>query len=141
MNTIGIQNPKLIVTNDYQQFLAHFEWFLALFQISDVKPELSPVELKVSKNGIFWATVPEVKTRRSTLKRQNSPLMGSKTKMDDSIWFPVKSRFLVKNMSFGPILVGKSSLENSIISFVTVFPISIFQLLPIITPLLMDQLT
>ena len=55
MNTIGIQNPKLIVTNDYQQFLAHFEWFLALFQISDVKPELSLVELKVSKNGIFWA--------------------------------------------------------------------------------------
>ena len=55
MNTIGIQNPKLIVTNDYQQFLAHFEWFLALFQISDVKPELSQVELKVSKNGIFWA--------------------------------------------------------------------------------------
>ena len=53
MNTIGIQNPKLIVTNDYQQFLAHFEWFLALFQISDVKPELSPVELKVCKNGIF----------------------------------------------------------------------------------------
>ena len=55
MNTIGIQNQKLIVTNDYQQFLAHFEWFLALFQISDVKPELSPVELKVCKNGIFWA--------------------------------------------------------------------------------------
>ena len=55
MNTIGIQNPKLIVTNDFQQFLTHFEWFLALFQISDVKPELSPVELKVSKNGIFWA--------------------------------------------------------------------------------------
>ena len=55
MNTIGIQNPKLIVTNDYQQFLAHFEWFLALFQISDVKPELSPVELKVCKNGLIWA--------------------------------------------------------------------------------------
>ena len=55
MNTIGIQNPKLIVTNDYQQFLAHFEWFLALIQISNVKPELSSVELKVSKNGIFWA--------------------------------------------------------------------------------------
>ena len=46
MNIIGIQNPKLTVTNDYQQFLAHFEWFLALFQISDVKPELSPVKLK-----------------------------------------------------------------------------------------------
>ena len=55
MNTIGIQNPKLIVTNDYQQFLAHFKLFLALFQISDVKPELLPVELKVCKNGIFWA--------------------------------------------------------------------------------------
>ena len=55
MNTIGIQNPKLIVTNDYQQFLAHFEWFLTLFQISDVKPELSPVELKVCKNGLIWA--------------------------------------------------------------------------------------
>ena len=46
MNTIGIQNPE---------FLAHFEWFLALFQISDVKPELLAVELKVCKNGIFWA--------------------------------------------------------------------------------------
>ena len=55
MNTIGIQNPKLIVTNDFQQFLTHFEWFLALFQISDVKPALSLVELKVCKNGIFWA--------------------------------------------------------------------------------------
>ena len=41
MTTIGIQNPKLIVTNNYQQFLAHFEWFLELFHISDVKPELS----------------------------------------------------------------------------------------------------
>ena len=55
MTTIGIQNPKLIVTNNYQQFLAHFDWFLSLFQISDVKPELSPVELIVCKNGIFWA--------------------------------------------------------------------------------------
>jgi len=47
MTIIGIQNPKLIVTNDYQQFLSHFDWFLALFQISDVKPELVPVKLKV----------------------------------------------------------------------------------------------
>ena len=39
MSTIGIQNSKLIV-NDYQQFLPHFEWFLAHFQISDVKPKL-----------------------------------------------------------------------------------------------------
>ena len=57
MNTIGIQNPKLIVTNDYQQFLAHFDWFLALFQISDVKHELLPVKLKECKNGIFWAEI------------------------------------------------------------------------------------
>ena len=55
MTKIGIQNPKLIVTNDYQQFLAHFDWFLSIFQISDVKPELLPVKLKVRKNGIFWA--------------------------------------------------------------------------------------
>ena len=55
MNTIGIQNPQLIVTNDYQQFLAHFDWFLSLFQISDEKPELLPVKLKVRKNGIFQA--------------------------------------------------------------------------------------
>ena len=55
MTKIGIQNPKLIVTNDYQQFLAHFDWFLSIFQISDVKPELSLVKLKVRKNGIFWA--------------------------------------------------------------------------------------
>ena len=32
---------KLIITNDYQQFLSHFEKFLAHFQISDVRPELS----------------------------------------------------------------------------------------------------
>ena len=34
---------------------AHFDWFLSLFQISNVKPELLPVELKLWKNGIFWA--------------------------------------------------------------------------------------
>ena len=27
----------LIVPNDYLQFWAHFEWFLSLFQISEVK--------------------------------------------------------------------------------------------------------
>ena len=55
MTKIGIQNPKVIVTNDYQQFLAHFDLFLSIFQISDVKPELLPVKLKVRKIGIFWA--------------------------------------------------------------------------------------
>ena len=52
MNTIGIQNPKLIVTNDYEQFLAYFEWFLALFQISDVNPELSEKYAKMAFFGL-----------------------------------------------------------------------------------------
>ena len=55
MTKIDIQNSKQIVTDDYQQFLAHFLWFLSLFQISDVKHEMLPDELKVSKNGNFWA--------------------------------------------------------------------------------------
>jgi len=46
---------KLIVTNDCQQFLTHFEWFLAIFHISDVKSELSWFKQKVRKNDIFWA--------------------------------------------------------------------------------------
>ena len=40
MTKIDIQNPKQIVTNDYQQFLAHFEWFLSLLQIFDVKAKM-----------------------------------------------------------------------------------------------------
>ena len=55
MTKIGIQNPKLIVTNDYQQLLAHFEWFSSLFQISDVKHEFLLVKLKVCKNSISGA--------------------------------------------------------------------------------------
>ena len=57
MTKIGIPNPKLNVTNDYQQFLAHLEWFLSLFQIYDVKSELLPVKLKVRKNCIFGAKI------------------------------------------------------------------------------------
>ena len=34
MTKIVILDQKLIVANDYQQFLAHFEWFLKLFRIS-----------------------------------------------------------------------------------------------------------
>ena len=41
MTKIDLLNQKLIVTNDYQRFLAHLDWFLAIFHISDVKPELS----------------------------------------------------------------------------------------------------
>ena len=43
-------------------FLAHFEWFLALFQISDVKHMFLRVKLKVHKIGIFGAIfVPQSK--------------------------------------------------------------------------------
>ena len=44
----------ILFTNDYQQFLAHFELFLALFHISDVKPELTKLKQKVCKNVIFF---------------------------------------------------------------------------------------
>ena len=37
LTKIGILDQKLIVPNDYQEFWVHFEWFLSLFQISDVK--------------------------------------------------------------------------------------------------------
>ena len=37
MTKIVILDQKLIVTNDYLQFWAHFEWSLSLFQISEVK--------------------------------------------------------------------------------------------------------
>ena len=37
MTKIVILDKKLIVPNDYLQFWAHFEWFLSLFQISEVK--------------------------------------------------------------------------------------------------------
>ena len=37
MTTIVILDQKLLVPNDYQQFWVHFEWFLSLFQILDVK--------------------------------------------------------------------------------------------------------
>ena len=37
MTKIDILTLKLIVPDDYQQFWVHFEWFLALFHISDEK--------------------------------------------------------------------------------------------------------
>ena len=36
---------------------ANFEWCLSLSQISDENYELSPVAIKVRKNGIFWAKI------------------------------------------------------------------------------------
>ena len=53
MTKIVILDQKLIVPNDYLQFWAHFEWFLSLFQISEVKQLLSQFKLKVRKNGTF----------------------------------------------------------------------------------------
>ena len=37
MTKIDILNPKLIIPDDNQLFWVHFEWFLALFHISDEK--------------------------------------------------------------------------------------------------------
>jgi len=37
MTKIDILNPKLIAPDDYQQFWLHFEWYLALFHLSDEK--------------------------------------------------------------------------------------------------------
>ena len=54
MTKIEIQNPKLFVINDYQQF-SHILSGFYHFQISDAKHEFMLVKLKVCKNGIFWA--------------------------------------------------------------------------------------
>ena len=35
MSKIYFLNPKLIVPVDYQQFLVPFEWYLALFHVSE----------------------------------------------------------------------------------------------------------
>ena len=53
MTKIDILNPKLIIPNDYQQFWVHFEWFLALFHITDEKWLLSLFKQKVCKNDTF----------------------------------------------------------------------------------------
>ena len=57
MTKIVILDQKLIVPNDYQQFWVHFDWFLSLFQISDVKYLFSLFKLKVRKNRTFWSRI------------------------------------------------------------------------------------
>ena len=57
MTKIVILDQKLIVSDDYQQFWVHFEWFLSLFQILDVKQLLSLSKRKVRKNGTFWSQI------------------------------------------------------------------------------------
>ena len=52
-----ILDQKLIVPHDYLQFWVHFEGFLSLFQISDVKQLLSLFELKVRKYGTFRSQI------------------------------------------------------------------------------------
>ena len=54
LTKIVILDPKLIVPNDYQQFWVHFDWFLSLFQIMDVKYLFSLIKLKVCKTCTFW---------------------------------------------------------------------------------------
>ena len=49
---------KLIVTNDYQQYLVHFDWFLSLFQISDVKPEIVTGRAKCMQKWHFLGKNP-----------------------------------------------------------------------------------
>ena len=58
MTKIDVQNPKLIVPDDYQQFWEHFEWFLGLFHIFDEKWLVLPAEQKVCKTGTFWSQNP-----------------------------------------------------------------------------------
>ena len=55
MTKIVILDQKLIVPNDYQQFWVHFDWFLSLFQILDVKYLLLLFKLKERKNCTFWS--------------------------------------------------------------------------------------
>ena len=55
MTKIDILTLKLIVPDDYQQFWVHFEWFLALFHISNEKWLLSKVQTKSTQNGTLWS--------------------------------------------------------------------------------------
>ena len=57
MTRIVILDQKLIVSNDYLQFWVHFEWFLSLFQILDVKYLFSLFKLKIRKNRTFWSKI------------------------------------------------------------------------------------
>ena len=57
MTKIVILDQKLIVSNDYLQFWVHFDWFLSLFQILDVKYLFSLFKLKVRKNRTFWSKI------------------------------------------------------------------------------------
>ena len=57
MTKIDILNPKLFVPDGHQQFWVRFEWFLALFHISDEKWPLSNFRQKVRKNGAYWYTL------------------------------------------------------------------------------------
>ena len=53
MTKFVILDQKLIVPNDYQQFWVHFDWFLSLFQMLDVKYLFSLFNLVYSKIESF----------------------------------------------------------------------------------------
>ena len=87
MTKIDIQNQKLIVTDDYHQFLAYFEWFLSLFQFSDVKHEFLLFKLKVHNNGIFWAKNLILKIFPRLLLSPNSSYVKNCVKMASKLVF------------------------------------------------------
>ena len=76
-----ILDQKLIVPHDYLQFWVHFEGFLSLFQILDVKQLFSQIKKKVHKNGtflsqilflkifpkVFWSSIPSYAKNRVKL--------------------------------------------------------------------------
>ena len=53
MTKLVILDQKLIVPNEYLQFWVHFDWFLSLLEILDVRQLCSLFELKVCKNVTF----------------------------------------------------------------------------------------
>ena len=53
MTKIVILDQKLVVPNDYLQFWVHFDSFLSLFQILNVKYLLSLSKLQVCKIALF----------------------------------------------------------------------------------------
>ena len=74
-------------------------WFFCFDQIESMLKKFIIIRraIKIKKVKILQsvrATVPEVKTRRLTLKYQNTPFSGPARKMDDSILFPMQSSYI-----------------------------------------------
>ena len=84
---------------------------------------------------------------------QNNPFIGTKTKMNDSIFLPVKSSYIFGKQTWKLVQYlwryDKKKLKNQVRKTHNwcnqkdngFLPNLIVQLLPIITPLILDQLT